>query len=50
MKSGPKCSRNWRSPAIRFTIDGVVGRRKSVSPGAMTRDGVSKSISTPSNP
>ena len=31
----------------RFTIDGVVGRRKSVSPGARTREGVSKSISTP---
>ena len=50
MKPGPKCSCSWRRPAIRLTIDGVVGWRKSVSPGADRATGVSKSISTPSNP
>src|ERR1700679_1313895 len=50
MKPGPKCSRNWRRPVMRFTIDGVVGCWKSASPGARTREGVSKSIWTPWKP
>jgi hypothetical protein len=35
---------------MRFTMDGVVGRLKSVSPGSMERDGLSKSMSMPSKP
>ena len=50
MKVGPKCSRNCRRAEIRFTMEGVVGFLKSVSPGSMESDGLSKSTSTPSKP